>query len=107
MNKVIIAFLLLIVLVLSIKFAITPRHPYVKVPGPKDATLLIMDGDDIVQEIELKNNFVFYIKGSKLFYTDTTQEGFWTSDIPFLAALGKAHKEAVRKIWILDGIIKK
>lgn len=62
-----------------------------------DAKILVFNGDDVSQEFSVKSSFVFILKRDGVFYTDTTQSGFWKADYTDLSMLGEGHRKAVLK----------
>lgn len=59
--------------------------------------LIILEGDNVLDEVDLKGKFIFILKPEGVFYSDTSQPGFFKADYSNLSALGKSHQEIIRK----------
>ncbi len=66
-------------------------------PINTDAKLLVLDGDNVVQEIDLRSKFVFLVYPDRFYYTDTTIREMWAGVPNNLNALGHSHKTTIRK----------
>lgn len=59
--------------------------------------ILILDGDDLVQEINFKDKFVFVITDAETVYHIDSEVGSMHRANPGLKNLGKGHRAILKK----------
>jgi len=72
----------------------------VRGPGYKfspEARLIIFSGDDVVNEVGLKDKFIFVLKKDRIYYTDTAQNGFWSAEYSDMSMIGEGQRREILK----------
>lgn len=59
--------------------------------------ILILNGDDLEQKIEVKDRFVFFITKKKVYHIDSADGEMYEASHTGFKHLGKAHKKLVKK----------
>jgi len=61
-----------------------------------DTSIVIMDADTIVRSQNMREQFIFVIRGNDVWYMDTAKDDFFLTEYPELKGLREAHKKAIR-----------
>lgn len=74
----------------------SPQRLKIKSSDVIQAKLMILDGDTVVDEVNLKDKFIFILKADGVYYGDTSTPGIFRAEYSNLNALGKGHRKIIK-----------